>query len=497
MRKSLIILLIVIQILALFIFENVHALFQGLEIKEKEQIVGECQWVSELLLLRHGPDIEPMRRNGFFDRITFSTRNIRTRETIVTGKNQFCTVNLPLPDGRTAEFYKVIRSPHLNSIRYLKKIFSGIAIVLGIFLLISGIFLIRAFRKPKEEKKPDEASLTPFQNYLVELKSIQSDMEELIREQNRTSRNKEELNKSIVNNLHLAVIFLNFSGKIEIFNPSAQSMFSQNYTFAKNNDLRSVLKDFPEIIRFAADGGRKSGEVESAQRTFAAEVIPVPEMGRLILIRDVTADRKRERIQQINSGLLILGEISASLAHEIKNSLGVIYGYAKGLAGDARKTKKITDEINYLTALMENFLSFSKPIERIHLVRTDLKPILIHTAEANHMSVRLPTEEIVLESDPVLLNVILSNLILNSKQAGADTISVERPSAGEIVIGDNGPGIEGKNGERIWLPFFSTKQNGTGMGLPTVKKVVNALNGEIQLLQDKGPGAWFKISFFP
>ena len=497
MRRSVIILLVIIQMLALFIFENVHSLFQGLETKEKEQIVRECEWVGELLLNRHGPNIEAMRREGFFDRITFSARHIRTRETIVTGKNQFCTVNLPLPDNRTAEFYKVIRSPHLNSIQYLKKIFSGIAIVLGIFLLISGIFLIRAFRKPKEEKKPDEASLTPFQNYLVELKSIQSEMEDLIREQNRTSRNKEEFNKSIINNLHLAVIFLNFSGKIEIFNPSAQSMFSQNYTFAKNNDLQAVLKDFPEIISFAAAGGRRSGEIESSRRTFAAEMIPVPEMGSLILIRDVTADRKRERIQQINSSLLILGEISASLAHEIKNSLGVIYGYAKSLAGDTRKTKKITDEINYLTALMENFLSFSKPIERIRLVRTDLKPILIHTTEANHMSVRLPTEEIVLESDPVLLNVIFSNLILNSKQAGADTIRIEHPSAGEIVIGDNGPGIEEQIGERIWLPFFSTKQNGTGMGLPIVKKVVNALNGEIQLLPGKDPGTWFKISFFP
>ena len=226
-------------------------------------------------------------------------------------------------------------------------------------------------------------------------------------------------------------------------------------------------------------------------------MIPVPQMGSLILIRDVTAERKRERIQQINSSLLILGEISASLAHEIKNSLGVIYGYAKGLAGDARKTKKITDEINYLTALMENFLSFSKPIERIQHVRTDLKPILIHTAETNQMSIDLPVEEIVLESDPVLLNVIFSNLALNSKQAGADTIRIERPSAGEIVIGDNGPGIEEKIGDRIWLPFFSTKQSGTGMGLPIVRKVVNALNGEIQLLPGKGPGAWFKISFFP
>jgi signal transduction histidine kinase len=498
MRKSGLILLIVIQILALFIFENVYALFQRLEVKEREQIMGEAERMGELLVRRHGPDIGRMQKERYFERITTAPPgSVPSEETRVSESTQSCTVRFPLPDGRTAEFHKTIRSLQLRSIRNLKKIFSGMSIVLGIFLLITGIFLILAFRKPKEEKTQDGVNLTPFQNYLVELKSVQSELEDLITEQNRTSLKKEELNKSIVNNLHLAVIFLNLSGKIEIFNPSAQSMFSRTYVFTQNNDLHAVLKDFPEIVPFVTEGGRKSGEIESAQRTFFADMVPVPNSGRLVLIRDITDDKKKERIQQINSSLLILGEISASLAHEIKNSLGVIYGYAKGLGGDARKTRKIIDEINYLTAMMENFLSFSKPVERIQLSRMDLKPILARITEANQMNLRLPEEEILWQSDPVLLNVIFSNLILNSKQAGADSIRIERSSEGEILIGDNGPGIEAKIGQRIWLPFFSTKQNGTGMGLPIVKKMVNALNGDIELLPDRRPGTWFKITFFP
>ena len=429
--------------------------------------------------------------------MTVPLESVPSAERRVSEPIQSCTVRFPLPDGRTAEFHKTVQSLQLRSIRNLKKIFSGMSIVLGIFLFVTGIFLIRTFRKPKEDTSQDGANLTPFQNYLVELKSVQSELEDLITEQNRTSLKKEELNKSIVNNLHLAVIFLNLSGKIEIFNPSAQNMFSRTYVFTQNNDLHAVLKDFPEVIPFVAEGERKSGEIESAQRTFYADVIPVPNTGRLILIRDITDDKKKERIQQINSSLLILGEIAASLAHEIKNSLGVIYGYAKGLGGDARKTSKITDEINYLTAMMENFLHFAKPVERIELSRTDIKPILVRITEANQMNLRLPDEEILWQSDPVLLNVIFSNLILNSKQAGADSIRIERPSKGEIVIGDNGTGIEAKIGERIWIPFFSTKENGTGMGLPIVKKMVNTLNGDIELLPNRRPGAWFKITFFP
>jgi signal transduction histidine kinase len=65
-----------------------------------------------------------------------------------------------------------------------------------------------------------------------------------------------------------------------------------------------------------------------------------------------------------------------------------------------------------------------------------------------------------------------------------------------ITLGDDGPGIAAANAEKIWLPFFSTRDKGTGMGLATVKKLVSALNGDIQLIETKGKGATFRIVFY-
>lgn len=97
----------------------------------------------------------------------------------------------------------------------------------------------------------------------------------------------------------------------------------------------------------------------------------------------------------------------------------------------------------------------------------------------------------------MLLNVIFSNLALNAGQAGAHRLQVEFPADENtlIMVSDDGPGIPAAVRDKIWLPFFSTRDKGTGMGLATVKKLVSALNGDIQLLESKS-GAVFRIVFY-
>ena len=114
------------------------------------------------------------------------------------------------------------------------------------------------------------------------------------------------------------------------------------------------------------------------------------------------------------------------------------------------------------------------------------------------MAVELPEGPLHLKSDPLLLNVIFSNLVLNAKQAGARRLTVEFSAAAPpaLTFADDGPGIAAAIRDRIWLPFFSTRDKGTGMGLATVKKLVSALNGDIQLVEDGKPGAKFRIVFY-
>jgi signal transduction histidine kinase len=207
---------------------------------------------------------------------------------------------------------------------------------------------------------------------------------------------------------------------------------------------------------------------------------------------------------------MMLGEMAASLAHEVRNSLGVILGYSKAMSGEPEKTAKIVREVQFMSEMMESFLRFSKPVAKVGSKPTDLGQVIAAAAAAQDLLVELPAPTLELKSDPLLLNVIFTNLALNAKQAGAGRLRVEfapgtapRTDAAApprtdaaVIIADDGPGITAASAEKIWLPFFSTRDKGTGMGLATVKKLVSALNGDIQLLNPGEPGAKFKIVFY-
>jgi two-component system sensor histidine kinase PilS (NtrC family) len=333
------------------------------------------------------------------------------------------------------------------------------------------------------------------------MKSSQQELQDLVVAQRRTASEQEELNKSIINTVHLGVIYLSSGSKIEIFNPAAQALFGRSFVAARNHLLADALPGHPELVRFILAGDkRKSAEIESGRFIFFVDVVPVGDghQGRLVLVRDVSEERKKERIRRHNDNLMMLGEMAASLAHEVRNSLGVILGYSKAMSGEPEKTAKIVREVQFMSEMMESFLRFAKPVPRAGRKPTDLGAVIAAAAAAQEIAVEMPATALELNSDPLLLNVIFTNLALNARQAGAGNLTVEfTPGAAPAVtIGDDGPGIAAASAEKIWLPFFSTRDKGTGMGLATVKKLVSALGADIQLLNPGEPGAKFKITFY-
>jgi signal transduction histidine kinase len=324
----------------------------------------------------------------------------------------------------------------------------------------------------------------------------------MVEKQKENVTEKEELSKSIINNINAAVIFLNQAGRINMFNPAAEQLFSQSYANARNNELDKVLSGFPELIEFidTHEAKRTSGEVESNEKIFDIDLNPLENIGHLIIIRDVTEEKRKEEIERRNSNFVMLGEMAAFLAHEVRNSLGVIYGYTKTIkaAKEKSKTQKVNKEINFLTAMMESFLNFSKPVTVQKKGKIDLVSLLKKVSAEKGIDVDLDREKIILESDPALIRSIFSNLLLNSKEAGADKIEVvfKEGKELEILFKDNGTGIDAENREKVWYPFFTTKKKGTGMGLAIIRKIVSTLQGEISLL-DTGPGGTtFKVIFF-
>jgi signal transduction histidine kinase len=497
MKKSFIVLIIIIQIIALFVFNNLYSLFKNLEKSEIANIIAHSEIQAELYVQKSLRRLPIPDQSGYFDQILPSAWGEDSRQILKSGKNQLLLLKKRLAADSSLLFKKTIQSVLLQTFRSVIKILSGLTVFLGIFIVACGIYLVFILRKKVPAKNAE--NISPLQDYLLEMKKSELELKNQVAAQNRSSIKIEELNKSIINTIHLAVIFIDAAGKIDIFNPAAQKYFGCSFAAAKNNFLAEVLRDHPELLACISAGQKKySAEIESAGRIFYTDVVPVGNSGRLIVIRDVSSERKKEKIQRLNANLMMLGEMAASLAHEIRNSLGVILGYSKAIRAEPEKTTKISREIHFLSAMMESFLQFARPVEKVKRIKIAISPLIAASAAANNLTVKLPEKDLHIESDPLLLNVVFSNLMLNASQAGARHLQVEFNSAENtvITISDDGPGIGATVKDKIWLPFFSTRDKGTGMGLATVKKLVNALNGDIQLVPTEGKGATFKIVFY-
>jgi signal transduction histidine kinase len=497
MRKSALGLAIIIEVLGLFIFENMRSLVTTLEKNETAAIISRSDLQAELHILRalHGHPLQGPEK--YFDRILPLPRPESSRQVLAGDKDQRLEIKKPLGTRSGLLFQKTIRSIQLDSLKALKKVLSGGIVFLGIILAVSGIYLMVLLGKKGPVQNLGAGS--PFQDYLVEMKNAQLELQDLVKAKSRSSSEQEELNRSIINTVHLGVIFLSSGDKIEIFNPAAQELFGRSFASAKNRLLGEALSNHPELTRFILSSeGKKSAEVESAPFIFYVDVVPVGAGGRLVLVRDVSAERKKEKIQRQGANLMMLGEMTASLAHEIRNSLGVILGYSKALRSEPDKTRKIVREIEFMTEMMESFLRFARPVEKVSRKKTDLAGLIRSAAANQEMAVKMPEGPLELKSDPLLLNVIFSNLFLNAKQAGATRLQVEFSidETPAIIISDDGAGIPAAIDKKIWLPFFSTRDKGTGMGLATVKKLVSALNGDIQLMNPGEAGARFRIIFY-
>lgn len=388
----------------------------------------------------------------------------------------------------------------MGNIKSITRMFSVLFIVTSLFFIGTAVYLGFQFKRSK--LKPEIKGIPPLHDYLLELKDSEKELKDLVEKQQAHVLTKEELNKSIINNINSAVIFLNQSGRIDIFNAVAEQLFSQSFANAKNNLPTKVLKKFPEIADFIEENEdqKNSKEISTNERIFFVDLNPIENIGQLVIIKEITEEKKREEIDRRNSNFIMLGEMTAFLTHEIRNSLGVIYGYTKTIKTDKNKTEKVNKEINFLTAMMESFLNFSRPIEVENKQEVNVTELLHKLSGEVGVTLNLKSRDLVLESDPALLRSVFLNLLLNSKEAGADQVIITSKKKKnrdiEILLQDNGKGIDAEEKEKIWYPFFTTKEKGTGMGLAIIRKIVNTLKGEISLKETGPGGTTFRIIFY-
>jgi signal transduction histidine kinase len=213
--------------------------------------------------------------------------------------------------------------------------------------------------------------------------------------------------------------------------------------------------------------------------------------------------------------LAALGEMSAGIAHEFKNALATVSGYAQMIRGEApqgdirESAEKILDQTRALTHVVTEFLRFAKPLE-ICYETVPMQSLVERVAQ--ELNEAIPQCSVTcagsfdeLPGDEALLRQALLNLARNGAEAARDigkaprvTISGSIEDLGghkwqRICVADNGPGIPQSDLLKIFLPFYTTKSEGTGLGLAVVQKIALQHGGTIEARTGASGGAEFLL----
>ncbi len=417
--------------------------------------------------------------------------------------------------------------------------------------------------KPEIELLQFKESFETFSNIINNLQRQYLTLENEYREQ---GRKLEEINQqlrhtiaanrsvtsflnSILTSLTSGVVAVDQAGVISHFNPAAERI-------TEVSTARALGRKYDEVIS-AKSGGRFSAfdtvmsgiEFESEEKVIInkmGEEIPVSvstsllrdedgnHYGAVEIFFDMTKIRKLEEEVSRVKTLAALGEMAATVAHEVRNPLGGIGGFAallkRELEGDEDKIRladKIITGVNTLNQTVVSLLDYTRR-DQLNLREVSLETLIQESVEYEQadrdnpkeggrqpdvkMEVLVGDRNLKLKCDPHLMRQVLLNLLRNSREAMPDggriTILADKVTESNdcpvpfpavwIEVEDTGIGISKRIQNRIFQPFFSTKRGnkGSGLGLASVWKTVQAHGGEVTASSEEGKGSVFKI-FLP
>ena len=334
----------------------------------------------------------------------------------------------------------------------------------------------------------------------------------------------ERLNGSIVSTIDSGLLTINSAGRIRVFNRYAEMLTGISQLDAYDRPLSEVI---PAFGRFQAEVfGVMQGEIEYAgpdgeQMLFSFKTVPLTgkdqeTAGAIVDLHDLTQMKRMAGELKRADSLAAVGELSARMAHEIRNPLAAISGSVQLVALSASASEKdrrlfsiILRETDRLDGLLRDFLSYAKPTPpakvplNLRRVIADLVALLSTDPRLDGVSIGngVP-EDLLVVFDKDQCSQIFWNLLVNGAEAitcqGRIDIEAEllRGIAGplaergqlRICVRDNGSGMKEADLKRVFEPFFTTKRGGTGLGLATVYRIVERHGGRITVESAVGQG---------
>jgi len=331
----------------------------------------------------------------------------------------------------------------------------------------------------------------------------------------RTLKETRDYTRQVVANMANGLLSINPEGRIVSYNLLAMELLGLKETELKGLDLRSIidfnatgiddtLSQSKPILERALLHKSKSGTVIP----MTLSVTPILDekntcTGAVIVLRDSREIKRLEEKVRHSEKLAAIGELAAVVAHEIRNPLSSIKGFARFLAhslSDRTREKEYAEimvkEVDRINSVVNDLLTFARPLEP-ELASTDLFELIEHTVRLLETDARSRNIKIRSKINPDLNSFLLDanqitqallNLMLNALQEVDDggTVEVganinESGTRLHIWVEDDGPGIPNDKKKKIFDPFFTTRKKGTGLGLAIVHKIVENHSGELQV----------------
>jgi two-component system sensor histidine kinase PilS (NtrC family) len=394
-------------------------------------------------------------------------------------------------------------------------------IVVAIFLYILRAF-IRFYSGKKRSERKDVTHVSfivdTFHELVSKLKDKERELEVLRQKAEDRAITIEGYNENILQSVPSGVMSFDEGIRIMKVNLAAEKILEvkgemivgRYHTDVLNKPITDLLNDRKVIergeISYITPSGKKIwlGLTLSPLKDSAGRTI-----GQILIFTDLTQLKAFESQMELRARLSSLGELSAGIAHELRNPLGVIAGYTKLLSKklDSSLTPTvdaISREIIVMDRIISDFLSFAKPAE-LNISDIDLKTIIENcvtavTGERGNIKLNLDINGLpIIKGDEVFLRQAFTNLIQNAVEAmpQGGKLAINASSKGDfldVAISDAGHGIAENIMDKIFLPFFTTKENGTGLGLAIVHKIVVSHGGNISV-ESSEKGTTFRIRF--
>ncbi len=334
------------------------------------------------------------------------------------------------------------------------------------------------------------------------------------------------LSDNLVEHMPVGLLSLDHNDRISALNQTSETLLGLVSEDVVGEKFDAVLPDELVAIVDELDGGVKdimTREVECLTAAgnylpleLSASVLEGDEgefLGHVLLMRDLREIRRLQKEVERSERLAALGSLAAGIAHEIRNPLSSIKGFAtyfkeryREIPEDKQTAEIMILEVERLNRVVGELLEFARPMN-LKTKQANLKEIIRHSigmvhAQAEHKSieirVKLPSLDVFAHVDSDRVSQVLLNLYLNAIDAmetgGVLNIRLENSNEGAVItVRDNGCGIKKDDIGRIFDPYFTTKPSGTGLGLAIVYKIIEAHGCKIKVVSEPGRGTAISV----